>query len=90
MKKLEKLNEESLAEVSHRLMHIRGAIEGIGGLCFTHGGEMPLETDEIHGLGLLFKMLNSELRQVERTISHMSDMNMRKRLKVKNKSNKNN
>ena len=46
---------------------------------------MPLEADEIQGLGLLFKILNSELLQVERTISYISDMNMSKRLKEKNK-----
>ena len=73
MKKSEKkIIDKNLSDIMERLMYVRGSVEALGGLCFTHGGEMPLDVSEIHGLGLLLQMLNAELMEVVRTVDRMS------------------
>ena len=62
---MESTNKESLGKVYHRLSQVEGALKGLAAMFIVSNDEIPLEKEELFGLGYLLQILSQETRKVE-------------------------
>ena len=62
---MELTNKKTLDKACHRLSQVEGAIRGLGAMFIISGNEIPLEREELFGLGYLLQILSQETRKVE-------------------------